>query len=226
MPTAILILSSGLRRLGHKLGFFISVSKSVPSTCSRIWRFQQIIYVLSDLSVSSSKTADLSVSISNTADLSVASSNTADLSVATSNTTLPKKAKWQREHSPPRSLSWSRHRRRPGSERDVLREVFGNLSKATVLPPLCVSSPLGKDDFCETLLVLPDDVNEPSQSTSSHLLLLLPDEVRNPRHFYCHRLLCRCHVTLCCRSSSSKSSSSYFYLVHQMTKGSSQKFKS
>ena len=137
MPTAILILSSGLRRLGHKLGFFISVSKSVPSTCSRIWRFQQIIYVLSDLSVSSSKTADLSVSIS----------NTADLSVATSNTTLPKKAKWQREHSPPRSLSWSRHRRRPGSERDVLREVFGNLSKATVLPPLCVSSPLEKEDL-------------------------------------------------------------------------------
>ena len=71
--------------------------------------------------------------------------------------------------------------------------------------------------------LLPDDVNE---SSSSHLLLLLPDEVRNPRHFYCHRLLCRCHVTLCSSSSSSKSSSSYFYLVHQMTKGSSQKLKS
>ena len=50
--------------------------------------------------------------------------------------------------------------------------------------------------------LLPDDVNESSSSasSSSHLLLLLPDEVWNPRHFYRHRLLCRCHVTLCCSS--------------------------
>ena len=43
MPTAILILSSGLRRLGHKLGFFIRVSRSVPSTCSRIWSGEWIL---------------------------------------------------------------------------------------------------------------------------------------------------------------------------------------
>ena len=44
MPTAILILSSGLRRLGHKLGFFIRVSRSVPSTCSRIWSGEWIYF--------------------------------------------------------------------------------------------------------------------------------------------------------------------------------------
>ena len=36
IPTAILILSSGLLSAGHRLGFFINVSKSDPSIYSRI----------------------------------------------------------------------------------------------------------------------------------------------------------------------------------------------